>query len=331
MHIDQTTLLIFAIATVILGMAILIKSGDWLVDGAVQIARAFGVPSLLVGFTVVAFGTSLPELVVSVNANLKGAPAIAIGNVIGSNIANILLVIGAGAVFGTLVAKRKELMLDMGKMLLATALFIALIFHGYISSFAGFLMILALVAYVVMQYGLARRRQQSDPQAQSDAMDIEEPAFSSTPIAGLFTIIGALGIALGAELMVRGAITTAQIMRVPEDVIGLTIIAIGTSLPELSTAIIAALKKQGDIVIGNVVGSNVFNIMMILGVMSMVKPVSMAQIAPQVMSFDVWVMLATALIFCLAVLFYARFTRVGGIIFLSGYCAYMGAIYMLYT
>lgn len=323
MDISQSSLLIFSISTLVLGMFFLIKSGDWIVDGASQIARSLGVSPLLVGFTIVAFGTSLPELIVSINANLKGSPGVAIGNVIGSNIANILLVIGAGSLFGTLVAVRKKLAFDLAKMMLASGVCILLIFFGSISSLIGVLMVAALVGYIVLQYHRSK-----DIAMVEGEMGEFEPPFSSTKIAAFFVVLGGCGIALGAELMVRGAITTAQIMNIPEAIIGLTVIAIGTSLPELSTSIIAVIKKQGELVLGNVIGSNVFNIMMILGVMSMVKPVSLDGLPEQIKNFDIWVMLASSAVFCMLVFKPGRFTRLTGVIFLSCYAAYIGAMYV---
>lgn len=325
MDLSESSILIFALSTVVLGMIFLVKSGDWIVDGAVHLARAFGVPPLLVGFTIVAIGTSLPELIVSINANLKDSPGVAIGNVVGSNIANILLVIGAGALFGTMVAHRRKLAADMIAMMIATFIAIGLIFYGFISNLIGFGMIVLLTLYIFFQYKITKKQHVTE----EFDIEAEDLPFNSTKQASMFVLLGAAGIAAGAELMVRGAITSAEIMSIPDAVIGLTVIAIGTSLPELSTAIIAAMKKQGDIVLGNVVGSNVFNIMMILGVMAMVKPVSLENLAPQIMQFDVWVMLASSALFCALVFTPGKFTRGIGIVFLSGYAAYIGYMYVL--
>lgn len=328
MELSENSILIFALSTVVLGMFMLIKSGDWIVDGAVHVAKAFGVPALLVGFTIVAIGTSLPELIVSINANLKDSPGVAIGNVIGSNIANILLVIGTGAVFGTMIAHRRKLALDMIKMMIATFICIGLIFYGLISQIIGFAMVVILVAYIVLQYRLSTKNPELHVTEEFD-LEAEDTPFDSTKKASMFILLGGAGIALGAELMVRGAITSAQILNIPDAVIGLTVIAIGTSLPELSTSIIAAMKKQGDIVLGNVIGSNVFNIMMILGVMSIIKPVSLENLSPQIQQFDVWVMLASSAIFCALVVYPGKFTRPVGVLFLLGYAAYIGMMYVL--
>lgn len=328
MDVSENSLLIFALSTIVLGMILLVKSGDWIVDGAVHVARAFGVPALLVGFTIVAIGTSLPELIVSINANLKGSPGVAIGNVVGSNIANILLVTGTGAVFTTIIAHRRKLALDMIKMMGASLLFLGLIFYGYISQITGIIMIALLIGYIILQYRLSTKNPAAHVAEEFDT-DAEDLPFTSTKQAAFFILLGGIGIALGAELMVRGAITSAQILNIPEAVIGLTVIAIGTSLPELSTAIIAAMKKQGDIVLGNVLGSNVFNIMMILGVMSAIKPVSLEALTPQIKQFDVWVMLGTSALFCALVIYPGKFTRPIGTLFLLGYAAYIGAMYVL--
>ncbi len=347
MDISDNALLVFALSTVVLGMLILIRCGDWIVDGAVFIARKAGISMLLVGFTIVAFGTSLPELIVSVNASLKGSPGIAVGNVIGSNIANILLVIGAGAVCRTLVANRKKLALDMGKMMLASTLCVCLLLYGVIGAMTGVLMILTLIGYVFLQY----QRSKTAPQdtviatvvqeegslapvmhphhAQTDENDM--PVFKSVWIAALFVVCGIIGLAFGADLMVRGAITSAAILNVPDAIVGLTVIAVGTSLPELSTSIIAALKKQGDIVLGNVIGSNVFNIMMILGATAIINPISAKELPPQMIHFDMWVMLGVAALFCVLVIRPGQFSRVTGGIFLAGYAAYIGAMALMNT
>jgi cation:H+ antiporter len=186
-------------------------------------------------------------------------------------------------------------------------------------------MIVLLILYIVFQYKMTAKQHVTE----EFDIEAEDLPFDSTKKALLFVLFGGIGIAAGAELMVRGAITSAEIMHIPDAVIGLTVIAIGTSLPELSTAIIAAMKKQGDIILGNVVGSNVFNIMMILGVMSMIKPVSLDSLAPQILQFDVWVMLGSSMLFCLLVLTSGKFTRTIGGLFLSAYIAYIGYMYVL--
>jgi len=319
----DTQLLILAIGALGFGMYLLYKGGDWTIDSAVFIARRFGVSPLVIGFTIVAFGTSLPELLVSINANLTGSPGIAIGNVIGSNIANILFVIGVTAFFATLSASRKDIMRDVVVMMLATVWMMYLMASGTITQMAGIGMIAILLVYVVWQYWMASKGK----------IDVEEPdipEYSNIFMAIIFLVLGLASIALGAEFLVRGAKTAASIIGVPEDVIGLSVIAIGTSLPELSTCVIAAMKKHTDIIIGNILGSNVFNILMIIGATALVKPIEKSAIAAQVVQLDMWVMFGVSALFSLLLLTYGRINKFTGILFIAGYIFYIGLIYALY-
>ena len=316
-------LLILSIGALGLGMYLLFKGGDWTIDAAVYIAKRFGISPLVIGFTIIAFGTSLPELLVSLNANANGSPGIAIGNVIGSNIANILLVVGVTAFFATLHAVPRDILRDVIVMLLSSMLMMALMIHGSISQLSGFVMIGALAAYVLWQYTMASK-------GKIEVEEIEEPNYKNLFHGFVFLMIGLAAIAAGAEFLVRGAKVSATIIGVPEDVIGLSVIAIGTSLPELSTCIIAAMKRQSDIIIGNILGSNVFNILMIIGVTASIKPIANSAIAPQVISLDIWVMFGVSVLFSLLLLFYKKINRVIGGVFVAGYVFYIGLIYALY-
>ncbi len=316
-------LLILSIGALGLGMYLLFKGGDWTIDSAVYLAKKFGISPLVIGFTIIAFGTSLPELLVSLNANLAGSPGIAIGNVIGSNIANILLVIGVTAFFATLYAVPQKILRDVVVMLLASFLMIALMLRGSISQVGGLAMIVVLIAYVVWQYTMASK-------GKIEVEDIEDPNYKNFFHGLMFLLLGLGAIAAGAEFLVRGAKVSATIIGVPEDVIGLSIIAIGTSLPELSTCIIAAMKRQSDIIIGNILGSNVFNILMIIGATAMIKPIAKDAIAPQVISLDIWIMFGVSLLFSIILMFYKKITKPIGAIFVAGYIFYIGLIYALY-
>jgi len=320
---SNTELLILSLGALGLGMYLLFKGGDWTIESAVYIAQRLGVSPLVIGFTIVAFGTSLPELLVSLNANMTGSPGIAIGNVIGSNIANILLVIGVTAFFTTLIALPKELLRDIIMMLVTSLLMVFLMLQGSISQFAGGAMVVFLLAYVAWQYLMATK-------GKIEVEKIESAGYKNLLHGFFFLVLGLAAIAGGAEFLVRGAKVSATIIGVPEDVIGLSVIALGTSLPELSTCLIAAAKKQSDIVIGNILGSNVFNILMILGVTASIKPIASDAIAPQVISLDVWVMLAVAILFSAILLFIRKIGKVTGGIFVLGYIFYIGLIYALY-
>jgi cation:H+ antiporter len=316
-------LLILSLGALGLGMYLLFKGGDWTIDAAVYLANKFGISPLVIGFTIVAFGTSLPELLVSMNANLAGSPGIAIGNVIGSNIANILLVIGATAFVATLVATPSKILRDSIMMLAASVFMMALMFYGSISQLAGTSMIVILLAYVLWQYTMASK-------GKIEVEELDAPEYKNFFHGFFFLVLGLVAIASGAEFLVRGAKVSATIIGVPEDVIGLSVIAIGTSLPELSTCIIAAMKKQSDIIIGNILGSNVFNVLMIIGATAMVKPIANEAIAPQVLTLDIWVMLGVSLLFVALLMTYKKITRPIGVVFLTAYVFYIGLIYALY-
>ncbi|MCB1529411.1 MAG: calcium/sodium antiporter [Rhodospirillales bacterium] len=320
---DTQQLFILAIGALGLGMYMLLRGGGWTVDAAVFVARRLGISPLVIGFTVVAMGTSLPELIVSINANMVGSAGIVTGNVIGSNIANILFVLGVTAFYTTLTVLPRALMRDLVMMMFATLLMMGFMLYGDITRLAGMSMIAIIFSYVFWQYWLARK-------GKIDVEDMEEPQFKSMVPAVGFLIAGLACIALGAEFLVRGAKVTATIIGVPEDVIGLSVIALGTSLPELSTCLIAAMKRHTDIVIGNIVGSNVFNILLIIGVTALVKPIQQAEIAPQVISLDIWVMFAVSAIFTVILLLYRKLNRGIGILFILAYILYISAIYGLY-
>jgi cation:H+ antiporter len=319
----NTELFILSIGALGLGMYLLFKGGDWTIESAVYIARKLGISPLVIGFTIIAFGTSLPELLVSLNANLAGLPGIAIGNVIGSNIANILFVVGITALFTTLVAIPREIIRDIVMMLLASFLMTFLMLQGHISQLGGGVMILVLLSYVLWQYRMAAS-------GKIDVEDVDVPKYKNMAQGIFFLILGLVAIAGGAEFLVRGAKVSASIIGVPEDVIGLSVIAIGTSLPELSTCLIAARKKQSDIIIGNILGSNVFNILMIIGATALVKPIANEAIAPQVVSLDIWIMLGVTLLFSALLLTYKKINKAIGLVFVTGYVFYIALIYGLY-
>jgi len=313
--------LFFAAGALTLGILMLVRGGSWMIDAAVYIARHFGIPPLIIGFTIVAFCTSLPELVVSVNANLTGLPGIAIGNVVGSNIANMLLVIGMTAFVATIVIEKSpELRRDLGVMLLATFAFMGLMVTDHLTRVAGMGLVIVLVSYTFWQYWTATH----DEHGGDDYV-----RFRSLPYSFIFLIAGLLLIVLGAEFLVRGAKLSAEIIGVPDAVIGLTVIALGTSLPELTTCLIAVAKKQHGIVIGNIIGSNVFNILMIVGFSTLAKSIPSTMLAPQLLSTDIWVLGGISVIFATLLLFAKRLGRLTGMLFLCAYLGYIISVYIL--
>lgn len=308
----------------LIGIFLLVKGGNWTVDGAVFVARKFGISPLVVGFTIIAFGTSLPELLISVFANLRGSGGIALGNVIGSNIANILLVIGVSAVMVPLISRSQAVLRDLLLMLLVTGLLAFLMQYGVIDRIAGFAMIGILFGYVYLQYKMAKAGDEVPMEAE------EIPSYSKPIFAYVFLLLGLVAIAGGAEFLVRGASASASIIGVPEAVIALSIIALGTSLPELSTCVIAVRKGHSDIVLGNIIGSNVFNILMILGFTAIVKPIAQGSFAPQLVNFDIWITVIVSVIFALMIILFKKIGRIAGLVFCAAYIVYNVYIYAIY-
>lgn len=319
----ETQSLLLASIYMVIGIVLLIRGGNWAVDSAVFIARRHGISPLIVGFTIVAFGTSLPELIVSVLANLQGSAGIAMGNVMGSNIANILMVIGVSSILVTLRTSSKAILKDLLMMLISTGILVFLLQYGAINRIAGLAMILMLVGYVLLQYRMAAR-------GELPLEAEEDPEFSSPLVAYGLLLLGLVAIAIGAEFLVQGAKTTALALGVPEAVIALSIIACGTSLPELSTSVIAVRKGHTEITLGNIIGSNVFNILVILGFTALAKPISHGAFAPQLVSFDIWVVVAVTLIFTFLIMFTGKITRTAGIAFCLSYVVYNVYIYAIY-
>ncbi len=314
---------ILSLGALFLGIVMLIKGGNWAVDGAVYIANRFGISPMVIGFTIIAFGTSLPELVVSVAANLQGSPGIALGNVLGSNIANILLVLGCSSLFITLSTKvNKDLVRDMTLMVLSTILLAAFLQYGEISRIAGLLMLFTLGAYIYIQYKTSKP-------SEFDCDELEEVFFKNGYFASITLLIGLICIAVGSEFLVKGAKVSAGLMGIPESIIALSIVAFGTSLPELSTSIIAARKNQAGMVIGNIIGSNVFNILMIMGAAAAVKPIIQGSFADQLVNFDIWITLIVAVVCAAVLLLRGRISRVTGFLFFLSYLAYNIYIYTI--
>lgn len=300
-----------------LGFAGLMIGAELLLRGGVGLARRLGISALVVGIVVVGFATSLPELVVSVTAALEGSPDIAVGNVVGSNIANVLLILGAVAVITPIIARREQIRFESGVVLAATIALIGLGLFGVINAVAGFALVMALVAFLYLTYRRERSSDHPDHAAEADDLEMV-PA--SLGMALLVTAGGLILVVIGSEALVTGAIEIARIHGVSEAVIGLTLIAIGTSLPELACGVVAALRRHVEMALGNVLGSNVFNILGIAGITALVAPIP---VADKIVAFDLWVMLAATLI-CLGVVQYGqRIGRVAAVAFLIGYGGYI--------
>ena len=298
------------------GLVLLLLAGDLLVRGAVNLALRLGIPALMVGMTVVAFGTSAPELLVSVQAVLRDADGLALGNVVGSNIANILLVIGLPALIAPMVMGR-ESQRDYVIMLLATVLFGALALTGAIGLWQALVLLVAFALFMTESILRARRAR-----AAPETLEGADPGLA-TPKLALFLGLGIVGLPLGAHLLVTGAVDIAETLGVSDVVIGLTIVAVGTSLPELATTFMAAWRREGGVALGNILGSNIFNLLFILGVAGLFGRID---IPPQVMVLDYWVMAAAALVIG-PILWTGRAVGAGfGVVLLLGYAGYLWAL-----
>lgn len=305
------------------GLVLLFFGGEGLIKGAVSLARNFGLSKLLVSAVVVGFGTSMPEMTVSVGAALKGASDIAIGNVVGSNIANILLIVGVAAILCPIFIAGTAVKRDTFVMLGASLALCGLAMTGMIAFAAGFLMFAALIAYIVWSY--TQDKKNGAETAAHIEEDIEgEPQLSSGK-ASVFALAGLGLLVAGAYILVEGAVAIARDFGLSEAVIGLTIVAVGTSLPKLATAVVAAYRKHSDVIIGNILGSNIFNILSILGITAMLSPIP---VAAQIASYDVWIMLGVAIALSIYLLRGLTIGRFSGIAMLLAYCAYTAWLYL---
>jgi len=293
---------------------LLVLAGDALVRGAVNLSLRLGIPALVVGLTVVAFGTSAPEMLVSVQAVLNNAPGIALGNVVGSNIANILLVLGIPALITTIHSSRLGLTRGYVTMLLASALFIALAFVGPFSRWHA----LVLLAGLGLMLWDSYRSAMAHRETADDALEGADPAMAWWKI-GAFIVVGLIGLPLGAGFLVDGASNIARDLGISETVIGLTLVAVGTSLPELATSVIAAFKKRAEVAMGNVIGSNIFNLLGIVGVAGLVGDIP---VPDSMLRVDLWVMLGASLLLIPFILLRSDITRLVGVVFLAAYVGY---------
>lgn len=306
---------------VIFGMGLLFGGGEFLVRGAVGLARRFGVSELVIGLTIVGFATSTPELLVSIKAALRGVPEIAIGNVVGSNIANILLIGGFTALLASRVPIESGIRRELRIMLGASVLLLGASAWGAIPRLAGLALFLLLALYLAMHFHTARQTHA--------AIDLRRPDMAGAAPAWrslLALMAGLVMLAVGAGWLVDGASSIARLVGVSEAVIGLTVVALGTSLPELATSIVAAWRGRSEVAVGNVIGSNIFNILGILGVTAMIEPLD---IASRFLWFDVPLMLAISILFSAAIVVRNGLGRRSGAVMLSAYLAYTAALFML--
>jgi len=301
------------------GLILLFLGGESLLRGSVAIAEKLNLSTLFVSMVLVGFGTSAPELMVSVAAATKGAPNIALGNVIGSNIANILLILGLSAAFMPIICRRHEMMRDMLAVLISSIVLTGLALNGSISQITGLLMLISLISYISYAYITQRSNTVKDT-IHRERLEADTGVSSlSFHVAAALCIVGFLSLASGAHFLVEGAASIAARFGISKAVIGLTIVAVGTSLPELATAVVSAIRRHADVVIGNVIGSNLFNILGVLGATAAVSPIPFSGRLAEV---DIWIMLIVAV--GLAPMIWAgrRIGRIDGIIFVSLYGMY---------
>lgn len=302
----------------LLGLVLLAFSGDWLVRGGSSLAKRFHVSPMVIGVTIISLGTSAPELVVSLNAALSGHPDISIGNVVGSNIANIALVLGFTALLISIPVSRKTIRMDWVVMMVATVLFLLFSLDGALQFYEGLIFVILLIVYVLY----AVRSSHAEMKGK-----IKQPSPYGTWLSLVIVLVSIGGLILGSNLLVNSASNIASGWGVSERVISLSVIAFGTSVPELSTSVMAAIRKELDISVGNLIGSNIFNIFGILGVTSLMKDIPVNE---AILKFDWFWMVGICLLLLVFVLpgKHSRIRWWHGLMFLLAYFAYY---YLIYT
>lgn len=306
--------------SLIIGIALLTLGGETLIRGAIAAARRVGISPLLTGLVIVGFGTSSPELVVSIDAAINSQPDIAVGNIVGSNIGNVLLILGLCALITPMTVQPLALKRDGLVVVVASVLFLLLSFDGSLGRIDAVIFLCCLAAYLGWAYWSESRHHA--PAGEVYSAEAEE--ISKLPrnwfTVGLAIIVGLALLIGGSRLLLYGAIGIAQSAGIPETVIGLTLVAVGTSLPELAVSIIAALRRHADVAVGNILGSNIFNLLGILGVSAMLQPLPMAT---RIQNFDQWVMLGSAIALMTFLYTGLRLARWEGGILLVSYAIYV--------
>lgn len=324
---------------VLAGLVLLFIGGEALVRGSVSVARKLNISELVIGLTLVGFGTSVPELVTSLQAVQQGAVGIAVGNVIGSNIANILLVLAVAALISPIIVHPNVIARDGMFMIVMTALFCAFVWFDFFNRFGGFVLVALLITYLTVSLIADQRRQGPTAEMHRAEGEIVEASYG-LGVGILIAVAGLVGVVLGANLLVTGAVSLARSFGISETVIGLTIVAIGTSLPELATSVVAAYRKRADVALGNIIGSNIFNMLGILGITALVRPFSirgdegaeaMAGGEPVsiVSAVDIGALVLSASLLILFAMTGKRIARWEGGVLLLGYAVYMGMTFDL--
>ena len=310
-----------------IGFVLLYYGAEWLVKGSSSLARSLGITPIVIGLTVVAFGTSAPELVVSVVSSIKAKSMIAVGNVVGSNICNIALVLGAAALFHPIASQSSVVKRDIPLMLAVSVYLLLLSMNSYLGRIEGLTLFIGVIVYTFMNYYWCRKETKAERNPGSDAIACEVEDIGYVDRRGkqlLLVLVGIAGVVGGAEIVVDSAVEIMTIIGVGEKFIGLTIVAFGTSLPELATSVVAAMRGEMDISIGNLVGSNVFNIMSVLGAASLVRPIPIpGGFFESGLWIDYLVMLFTSFLPWLLMRRTYTENRKGGAMLLSCYVGYL--------
>ena len=308
---------------VILGFIFLIFGGESVVQGAITIARKMNVSPLLIGFTIVAVGTSLPELAVTINAvssNSQELVDLAVGGVLGSNVANVMLVLGTAAMLGACEKPGVEIKKDAMAVIMASIILLVTVVMGEITQIVGILMIIALISYYIYSYNYSKKLGLDE--------ELEETWMGENLLlAMMITILGGAMIVLGAELLIEGSVGIADSFGISESIVGLSVIALGTSLPELAVTMIAALRGHKGVAIGNVLGSNVINILGILGISSAYAGGIL--VSEEFAGRDIWVVLVTSGLVAAMLLNERKITKTLGVIMVIGYLSYMILLYTI--
>ena len=312
--------MIFAVLSIAAGLALLYGGAEGLVRGSAGLALRLGLSPLVVGLTVVAFGTSSPELVVSLDAAVAGRGALALGNVIGSNISNYALILGVTALIRPLKAETQLIRVDIPLVIAASGVVGLFLLDGELGRIEGGLLVIGLAAYLV--FTLRKARQAPAPERAALAEDVPAPPTGSAWRDGLLAAGGLALLVAGARLLVSGAVVVAEALGMSQAVIGLTVVAVGTSLPELATSIVAALGGKGDLAVGNVVGSNLFNLLGILGLAALVRPLAGTGISV----FDVGVMIGLAVLLLPLMRTGFALSRREGTLLLLAYAGYVAVL-----
>ncbi|MEX0752881.1 MAG: calcium/sodium antiporter [Xanthobacteraceae bacterium] len=309
------------------GFVLLLFGAEYLVRGAVALARKLRVAPMIIGMTIVAYGTTAPELVVSLQAAVDGLPGISVGNVVGSNIANILLILGLSAVIFPIVVQPTSLIRDAAMCMGAALVFTALALSGTVERWQGALMVAMLATFSIFAFMQERRRgKANDPGDMAEELteEFKEP---SRPIwLSLLSVVGGItAVVAGAKLLVAAAVVTARTLGVDEAVIGLTIVAVGTSLPELATAVVAAIRKHSEVAVGNILGAGIYNLFAIMGLVAVVTPIP---VPAQIIAFDLWFMVTVTALLLTLLLWRNGLSRPVGAMFLAGFVVYTALQYL---